>query len=460
MILKPLVGVVLVAGLTACSLAPTYKRPDLPVASQVGQLQQDQALDLHWQSFYKDPQLKALIEIALKNNRDLRVALANAEQAAASYGIAFGSQLPSISGQGAYSNSGSRASNSINRQATLSLALSSFEIDLWGKLRNTSEAAFRTYLASEETAKSTRISIIGQLASTYYLWREVSELEKFSAQMVKARQITYDLVERQYRAGVADEQTLNQAKLSLASAQASQLSYELSKEQAKNALELLLGQAMPADLPEAAPFSMDSLATLPKGLSSEVLLRRPDVMSAENALRAANANIGVARASFFPSISLTAALGIASPALSSLFEGNNRTWSVTPSASLPIFAGGTIYNNVKAMQASKKAAVATYEKAIQTAFQEVSDTLAGEESYAKQLAVLNDQVKAAKRYADIADVRYRSGTDTFLNVQTAQISYFQAQQSLITAQYNALSNRINLFKAIGGGWTNDDIKEN
>ncbi|WP_158074727.1 TolC family protein, partial [Basilea psittacipulmonis] len=167
-----------------------------------------------------------------------------------------------------------------------------------------------------------------------------------------------------------------------------------------------------------------------------------------------------ARASFFPSISLTAALGIASPALSSLFEGNNRTWSVTPSASLPIFAGGTIYNNVKAMQASKKAAVATYEKAIQTAFQEVSDTLAGEESYAKQLAVLNDQVKAAKRYADIADVRYRSGTDTFLNVQTAQISYFQAQQSLITAQYNALSNRINLFKAIGGGWTNDDIKEN
>ena len=451
--------------LSGCSLIPDYQRPDAPVAAQYPQgpayeaanAPGQAAAEQGWKQFFHDPALQQLIQVALENNRDLRVAALNIDAYAAQYRIQRADLFPAVSatGSGSRQRVPARASQSgeaaISSSYSATLGISAYELDLFGRVRSLSEQALQSYFATEEARRSTQISLVASVANAYLTWQADKELLKLTQETLGAYEQSFKLTSRSAEVGVASALDLSQARTAVENARVQLARYTRQVAQDENSLTLLLGTGLPANL-SSQPLSDDLLSEVPAGLPSDLLQRRPDILQAERNLLAANANIGAARAAFFPSISLTANAGTLSPDLSGLFKGGSGTWTFAPQINLPIFNAGSLRASLDYAKIQKDINVAQYEKSIQTAFQEVSDGLAARQTYNEQLQAQTDFVAANQDYYRLAERRYRIGVDSNLTFLDAQRQLFSAQQSLITDRLAQLTSEVNLYKALGGGW--------
>jgi multidrug efflux system outer membrane protein len=449
--------------LCGCSLVPDYQRPAAPVPGQFpqGPAYQGDALARQpaedWRPVFQDPVLRQLIDSALANNRDLREAALNVEAYRAQYRIQRADLLPKVSadatGKRQYLPRGVTGTDQgmITSTYAATLGISAYELDLFGRLRSLSDQALLTYLASEQARRSTQLSLVASVASAYLTWRADQELLVLAKDTLAADERSLRLTSAQRRAGTVSALDQIQSRTSVDSTRATVARYKRQVAQDLNQLSLLVGTAVAGDL-AALPLADEQIAGLPAGLPSDLLRRRPDIVQAEYQLRAANANIGAARAAFFPSISLTANAGSTSPQLSGLFDGGSRTWLFQPQISLPIFTAGSLRASLDYAALQKDIQVAQYEKAIQSAFQEVADGLAARATYQRQLQAQHDLVASNQRYYNLAEHRYRIGVDSSLTFLDAQRSLFTAQQGLISDRLAQLVAEVNLYAALGGGW--------
>lgn len=446
------------------SLEPHYQRPEAPIpvslpkeeasASSAAQ----SSVDIPWKQVIVKSELQQVIAMSLTSSRGLREALADIESARAKYGIQRAGLLPTVNAgvEGSrgrsLTSSGSDNSTAISQSYSANLATSSFVLDLFGKTRSLSEAALETYLATEEAAKSTRLTLIADTASAYVaIGADRSNLLLAQQTMESARQ-SMAVTQKRQQNGVASRLDVVQAETVYQQARSGVASYTTAVQQDINALNLLVGTSVPAALlPACLDDLADAISPVLAGISSQVLLQRPDVQEAEHALKSANANIGSARAAFFPSLTLTASGGVSSSALSSLFSGGAGVWSLAPSLSLPIFDGGANRASLKYSEARKQYYVASYEKTIQTAFKEVADVLARKNTVQAQLDAQRSYVAAAHESYQLADKRYREGVDTYLNSLDAQRTLYTAQQSLISSEQIRIDNLVTLYNVLGGG---------
>ncbi|WP_413729890.1 efflux transporter outer membrane subunit [Sodalis sp. RH22] len=460
-----LVPVMISLALAGCTLQPAYHRPAMPVAADwdaAGQRgKAADGADIRWQTFFTDPAMHQLIGLALANNRDLRVAALNVETARAQFHIDRAALLPTVdlsASQTAEHLPGNLYSTQSSGPVTYhqydaSLGVTSWEMDFFGRVRSLRDKSLESYLSTEATQQATQISLIAEVATGYLTLCSDNELLLLAQQTAASQQQSYDLTKRSYDAGVSTSQDLAQAETTVRSAQADVAQYTRQVRQDINALRLLAGTGLPAGLAEHARLNKEwRFPATPAGLPSDLLTRRPDIIAAEHTLKAANANIGAARAAFFPSISLTAAGGSSSSSLGHLLEGGTAAWSFVPTITLPIFDGGVNRANLDIAKTSQKIEVANYEKSIQTAFKEVSDALAGQSTYQDELAARSLNTAANQRNYDASNMRYRQGVDNYLSVLVAQRSLYSAQQSQITTQLDLLQQQITLYKVLGGGW--------
>lgn len=454
--------------LTACNLAPKYVRPvgavpaELPQGGPYPSAATDapDVTKVGWRDFFLDARLRQVIETGLANNRDLRVAAANVLQARAQYRVQRADLVPStnVSAGATYTNSAASAGGAGGATSTnfdiysVNAGFSSFELDLFGRTRNLSRAALERYFASEEARRSARISLIAETATAWLTLASDRDQLALSEQTLKTFEQTLELTRAQFRIGVASELEARQAETNYQGARNDIAALRTRIAQDRNALNLLAGAPVAAELlPSALGEGQVTLDALPGDLSSRVLLRRPDVLQAEHQLIAENANIGAARAAFFPTISLTATLGTVSAALGGLFSSGSFTYTATPTATLPLFDGGRNAGNLAYAKASRDAAVATYEKSIQSAFREVADALALRGTIGEQIAAQGARVEAARVAARLSDARYRAGVDSFLTALDAERTAYAAQQQLQTTRLARVSNLVELYRALGGG---------
>lgn len=463
----------LAAMASACSMIPAYERPAAPVASQwpeamgaggpagaaaasTASSPATSADTLAWQRFFTDPRLQALQATALRNNRDLRVALLNVEQARALVRVRDADLLPTV-GLGV---SGSRAPVSgggISTSYTAGFSLAAWEIDLFGRLSSLGEAAGAQYLATEEGRKAAQASLLAGVANAWLALIADEELLAFTRQTLATREESLRLVKLRFEHGASSELDLRQAQSLAESARATLAQQERQRAQDLNALALLLGQPAPADTAQGVTITSLSLPELPAGVPSEVLVRRPDVRQAEQLLLAANANIGAARAAFFPRISLTAGAGVASKDLSELFSQSTWAFTAASQALLTVFDAGRNQANLRSAQAARDIALAQYERAIQAAFREVSDALAGRVTFNTQLQAQERQAQAETVRLKLATLRYENGVASSLDLLDAQRAQFSAQQALIQVRLARLQNQVQLYKALGGGWVDEAV---
>ena len=454
MIRRSYLGLSLAALATGCNLAPHYVRPAAPVPQQFPQGAAyapavDQPAGLPWRTLITDAKLRTVIEQALANNRDLRAAVANIASARATYHVARSAQLPTIGADaGATIQRGITSSRNSLNSYSADVGISSFEIDLFGRLKNLTKADFEQYLATVAGTRSTRITLIGETATAYVTLASDKDLLRVSQQTLASGNRSLELTTALNRSGLASQVDVQEAVTIVAQAQSDIQSYTTIVAQDRNALELLVGAPVAdALLPASLAELQNGIAIVPAGLSSTILLQRPDVLQAEHQLIAANANIGAARAAFFPTITLTSAVGLASTALSSLFTGGALNWSAAPSASVPIFGGAT-KGNLEYAKAQRDYYVAEYEKAVQSAFRNVADALARRGTIDRQIAAQDRLVTASARSYQLSDAQYRAGTDTFLDALTAQRTLYAAQQTQVETGLADLSNRVTLYQAI------------
>lgn len=455
-----LVAATLLAG---CSFMPVYERPHAPVppayaASTPGQAQAADA-PAHWQDYFVDPGLRRLIDIALAHNRDLRVAALNIEQARATYQIRRADQFPAIGLAANASRAPAAGTGDLTNAFSVGLAVSAWEIDFFGRIASLKEQALAQYLATEEGRNAAQVSLVAAVANGYLALLADEELLGLSRQTLASREESLRLTRLRFAAGAASELDVRQAQSLTHAARATLAQQERQRALDENALTLLLGEPIPQDTRAAlagAGLSDDSaMATVGAGLPSDLLVRRPDIRQAEQLLIAANANIGAARAAFFPRIALTAQAGTASNELSGLFKNGSWGFSIVPSLLLPLFDAGRNQANLAVSQASRDIAVAQYEKAIQTAFREVSDALAGENTLREQVQAQQELTQAEAARLHLADLRYRSGVASYLELLDAQRSLFAAQQGLVQVRLAQRQNQVNLYKALGGGVSPD-----
>jgi len=445
--------------LTACSMAPHYDRPASPVADVVAE-QRDHtvvASELGWRDFYTNDQVQELIDIALENNRDLRVATLTVEQVRAQYRIQRAQLLPSLNASG----SGTRqrvpavlsptGDSVVTEQYGASVGISAYELDLFGRVQSLRQGALEQYFASDEARKSALIGLIGEVANAYFTWVANAELLTLAENTLAARQSSYDMVKTRVDAGIASELDLSQAATALHSTQIDEAFYQRQLSESFTALETLVGRPLDANALTAQWNSDSMLAEFPAVITSDVLLQRPDILQAEHALKAANANIGAARAAFFPRIALTASYGNASNDLGGLFDSGTRAWSFSPQITLPLFTWGANAANLDVASLQKDINVARYENAIQNAFKEVRDGLQAQSTLTVQLNAQQDLVNATGRSFELANLRYEKGVDSYLDVLDSQRSFNSAQQALITTRLNQARNQLTLYKALGGG---------
>ncbi|MDL2172561.1 AdeC/AdeK/OprM family multidrug efflux complex outer membrane factor [Stutzerimonas stutzeri] len=461
---KFLLSLALMAALGGCSLIPDYERPHAPVAvawPQGEAYPQDttQASEraLGWREFFRDPALQQLIEVALENNRDLRVAALNVDAYRALYRVQRADVLPAVSADGAGTRSRTPGDMNMTGEPGISSQYSatfgvSWELDLFGRLRSLRDQALEEFFASEAAQRSTQISLIASVANAWLTLQADQALLQVTRDTLKTYEESLGLTQRSFDVGVASALELRQARSAVDSARVSIEQYTRLVAQDRNALTLLLGQSLPAGLPSGEGLERTQLATLPVGLPSDLLQQRPDILQAEFQLRAVNASIGAARAAFFPRISLTGAAGTASSELSGLFDGGSGYWGFSPSISVPIFNAGQLRANLDYAQISKNIQVAQYEQAIQTAFREVADGLAAQATYVRQVQAQRDLLQTSEDYYNLAERRYRTGVDSYLTVLDAQRQLFSVQQQLISDRLAQLTSEVNLFKALGGGW--------
>ncbi|MEX3787050.1 efflux transporter outer membrane subunit [Paraburkholderia sp. BR14374] len=457
---------------TGCTLAPHYQRPAAPVTATfpTGGVYDQQpgaqgarsangqaAADIGWRNFFVDPRLQQLIEIALKNNRDLRVSVLNMQASAAQYRIVRAGLFPTLNAAASQSRSRTPKDltfTGVTISNTYSVGLNaSWEIDFFGRVQSLKDQALAKYLGTAQARKAAEISLVSQVANQYMTVLELDDLLKVTQNTLVTAQESYRITKLQFDNGTGSELDLRQSQTVVETASANLQSQMRLRAQADNALVLLIGEPLPADLSPGLPLSDQNLLTdIPAGLPSDLLTRRPDIMEAEENLLAANANIGAARAAFFPRVTLTGSAGTLSPTLGGLFKPGSAAWSFAPSITLPIFEGGQNMANLDLANIEKNVQIATYEKAIQTAFREVADGLAARGTYDEQIAALERDVAAEQRRLDLSTLRYKNGVDSYLSVLTAQTALYVAQQQLVTARMERLQNLVTLYQALGGGW--------
>lgn len=459
-VLSALACVPLILG--GCTLAPKYVRPDAPISSEYHRgagLVGEDAQTLSWRQFFIDPTMQRLIELSLANNRDLRLALLNIEKVRAQYRIQRADLLPTIGASGDASTQRLPADMSgtgqagIVRQYSASLGFSAFELDLFGRIRSLSEQALETFYSAEMDARTAQISLVSEVAGIYLQLVANKELLDITEATYKNRRGQYNLVNNKFNSGVASQLEVSQAKSIMEEARSNVARYATSVGQSENYLELLLGCPMPKDLPDVRKLAdVQMLADLPEGTPSALLERRPDIQAAEHMLKGANANIGAARANFFPSISLTGSAGTMSRDFSSLFDGGTGFWSFMPQVYLPIFDTGRNIARLDESEANRDIAVAQYEKTIQVAFREVADALVQRRYIGDQIKAEKSLLRSTTQTYSLASARYDVGVDSYLNVLDAQRSLYSAQQSYISTMLQRETNAISLYKALGGGW--------
>ncbi|WJI15987.1 efflux transporter outer membrane subunit [Pseudoxanthomonas winnipegensis] len=453
--------------LAGCTLAPTYQRPAAPVPADLAAADAAPAAETavdtlalpDWQQVFLDPRLRQTIALALQNNRDLRVAMLSIDKARAQYRLQRAAQLPSFDANASMSRGRTSAASNddgvseVSTSDALQVGLSSWQLDLFGQLRSLSQEAQQNWLSSAENQRSVRLSLIAQVAAAWLTVAADQAQLTLAQQTLDSQAQTLQLTERQHSVGSVSGLDLAQQQTSVESARVAVASAATQLAQARDALQLLVGAPVDATLLPTEQALQDSvaLAPLPAHLSSAVLLQRPDVLAAEHSLQAANADIGAARAAFFPSLSLTASTGRSSDALSTLFSAGTRTWSFVPSITAPIFHAGALKASLDASKLGKDIAVAQYEKAIQSAFAEVADALATRDHLQAQLTAQQALVDASQRSYTLADARYRAGLDGHLAVLDAQRSLYAAQQALIALRQQDASNRVTLYQVLGGG---------
>jgi outer membrane protein, multidrug efflux system len=456
------IAALLPLALAACSMAPKYVRPELPVPPSwpVGDayLRQTEAAlpAVTYPEVFRDPRLQQVIARALANNRDLRIAVANIEQARALYRIQRAAQFPQLDATQRTQRQGGSQQGAFGGFSQANISVSAFEIDLFGRVASLTGAALNRFFAQEAAARATRLTLVGDVAEAWLTYAADRSLLRAAEETARIAERSVELTRARLEGGVAPRSDLTQAQQVLATAQVQLAQQRTLVAQDVNALQLLVGAPVePALLPTSIEEATATLATLPAGLDSAVLLRRPDVVQAEYNLRAANGEIGAARAALFPRISLTGLLGFASRSLTSLFTGDAFTFTAGETVSYPIFRAGAGRANVRATEAQRDAALATYERTIQVAFREVSDALARQGTIAEQLQASRLLASATAETLRLNDARYRGGIDAFLTVLDAQRSQLQAQQTLVNTELQAGVNRVSLYRALGGDATLD-----
>ena len=456
-----------VAALCACSLDPVYQRPAAPVPEQFAHdggavaqaLTSPSALQTtttddtlkDWRAFFKDPYLQRLIELTLQNNRNLREAALNVAEYEAQYRIARANLAPTIAATATTSRSHTFGATS--QTSSVALGASSWEVDFFGRLRSLKRQALENYLATDAARSSTQLSLVSTTATDYLTWLADRSLLAIAQRTAAANQQTYETTLKAAQLGNGSMEDVQSARTTYASAKASVAAYQRAVAQDRNNLVAAIGCALPDGFPEDRELQDGLvLADVPAGLPSDLLTRRPDIIEAEHTLKAANAYVGSARAAFFPSITLTATAGTSSTQLSNLFKAGTGAWAFEPSVSVPIFNYGNLKASLDVAKITKDVDVAAYELAIQTAFKEVSNALAGHATYKDQIAADKEYVDAAQQYYAIADGRYQAGLDSFLTLLSAQLTLYTAQTQWVSDRLAEQSNMITLYTALGGGW--------
>ena len=442
------------------NLAPDYQQPQAPIPQQWPASAElgSASAQIGWQAFFLDARLKQVIEQTLANNRDLRVAALNVEKARALYRVQRAEQLPTLNAGGSGTHSRTPASlsgtgsASTTHQYSAALGLSGYELDLFGRIRNLSDAALEDYLALEETRRSTQISLLAEVANAWLTLAADRDLLKLAEDTLTSQQASYELQQRSHALGNTSGLILAQAQTTVESARVDVAAYQSQVQQDLNALNLLAGSQLAEELlPGGLSENSAELLDVPAGLPSSLLQQRPDVLAAEHGLKSANADIGAARAAFFPSISLTASAGSSSAALSGLFTGGSGAWNFAPSISLPIFDAGSNRANLQAAESEGDIQLATYEKTLQSAFREVADVLAERGTLRQRMDAQRALTEATARSQNLADALYRNGASSYLDALDAQRELYAAQQNLISLQLTEQSNRIALYRVLGGG---------
>jgi multidrug efflux system outer membrane protein len=456
--------------ITGCALQPVYQRPAAPITPTypVGEAYKSSggepggttlpAGDMGWRNFLVDARLQQLVALALQNNRDLRVSVLNMQKVQAQYRIQRAALYPQVnavasgSARGTPSNASSSGNSTVNHNYSVDLS-ASWEIDFFGRLRSLSDAALDQYLASAYGRQAAQILLVAQVADQYLAVLAFDEDLAVTQKTLETAQASYKIVKLQFDTGTASELDLRLSQTTVEQALSNHAAQLRLRAQAENALVLLVGQPLPQDLPSAVRLDAQRiLADIPAGLPSDLLARRPDILQSEALLQSENANIGAARAAFFPRIALTGTLGTASPTLSGLFGAGSGVWSFVPSLIAPIFNAGANQANLDVATLQKDIGIAQYEKAIQNAFREVSDGLAARGTYDGQLAALQRYTDAQQRRLDLANMLYVNGVESYLSVLTAQTDLYNAQLALVSARLNRLTSLVDLYRSLGGGW--------
>jgi multidrug efflux system outer membrane protein len=455
--------------LAACqSLAPDYARPPAPVPAAwpsgpsykpAPSGPEGGAAGIGWREFFAGNKLVRLVELALANNRDLRVATLNIEKVRAQYQISRADLFPSINATGSGNIQRLPADLSTNgdamvsRQFSATLGFSSYELDLFGRVQSLKDKALEQYLATEQARRSAQISLVTEVASAYLTLAADQERLRLAQETLASQRSSYELTTRSFEVGVSSALDLRQAQTSVESARVDVARYTSQVAQDENSLALLLGGPVPRELlPQGMADAILALRDLPPGLPSATLTQRPDIMQTEHQLKAANADIGAARARFFPSITLTGGGGTASSQLEGLFKSASGFWNFVPTVNLPIFDAGRNLATLEVAEAERDIAVAQYEKAIQSAFKEVADALAQRGTVDEQLAAQKALVEAASESYRLSEARFRRGVDSYMSVLDSQRSSYTSQQGLISVRLSRLTNLVTLYKVLGGGW--------
>ncbi len=465
MIKKCTLALLAVGILSNCSMAPTYVRPDAPVENRFpgntdSSSKTPAASEIGWNEFFREPRLRALIAAAIENNRDLRLAALNIEEARALYNVQWADRLPTFQAEGDATRSrtigGLSPTDSMITQGNyrVGLGISAFELDFFGRVKSLTDAALAQYLATEEAQRSVYISLVSEVAKTYLTERAQTKQIELAKKSYESYRHSYELMQKRYEVGASSALELRQYETLMQSALVSLSTLQRQHAQTENALVILVGGKQIKDLPPPHELSEDDiLQDIPAGLPSDLLANRPDIRQYEQLLKAANANIGAARAAFFPRITLTAFAGTASSSLSGLFDAGTGAWTFAPQLTLPIFDAGRNIANLDLAEARKNIAVVNYEKAIQTAFKEVADALTARnwlnEQVKAQAAVLNSEMDRLK----LSEARYNNGIASSLEVFDAQRQQFAAEQSLVDARLARLINAVELYRSLGGGLT-------
>lgn len=408
--------------------------------------------DLGWRDFFADPALNALIARALQSNRDLRATILDVERARALYRIQRADQFPTVGASFGMLQSGGATVAAARDEYSVALGLTDFELDLFGRVRDLSRAALERYFAQAETSRAAQLTLVSEVAYAWFILAADRELEKVARATLETQEATYRMTEQRHERGAVSALDVAQVRTTVESARSDVARFSGQVARDVNALNLLVGETIePEALPRDLGTSTKLATALPPGLPSEVLLQRPDVLAAERRLLAANADIGAARAAFFPSIRLTGALGTSSDALSALFGSGTSFWSFAPQLRVPIFEGGRLQANLDAARAEQDIALAQYERAVQAAFREAADALALAGTLADQLAAQQALVDAADRANTLSKARYLAGRDSYLVALDAQRTLFASQQSLVATRLAELTNRVTLYKVLGGG---------